>query len=239
MWDEYLIAIYYCCLLLWVNVVVRIECNDKMTLRTTAMTSHHTQSHPFHPFPSSSLSSHTLSLSLSLPPSLSHPPVPLPSTITHVRSPGCVQLVSDTEEQADIDFEAIHALDKVGLLDFSIICPTPPVTGAVVVVRAYVHVYMYTYVSIIFRQAEKKVNVSHVGRGKRILWSRIILIFLSSPFPIIIPPSYKPSPALPPCHSLPPSLSPSYTPSLSTSLPPSHSLSPSPTLTDRPLLIRR
>ena len=55
-------------------------------------------------------------------------------TIDCFTRPGCVQLVSDTEEQADKDFEAVHALDKVGLLDFSIICPTPPVTGAVVVV---------------------------------------------------------------------------------------------------------
>ena len=55
-------------------------------------------------------------------------------TIDCFTRPGCVQLVSDTEAQADLDFEAVHALDKVGLLDFSIICPTAPVTGAVVVV---------------------------------------------------------------------------------------------------------
>jgi hypothetical protein len=48
-----------------------------------------------------------------------------------------VQLVHESEEQAERDFEAIHELDKCGLLDFSVICPTPPVTGAVVVVSEH------------------------------------------------------------------------------------------------------
>ena len=38
----------------------------------------------------------------------------IPKTIDCFTRPGCVQLVSDTEEDADRDFEAIHSLDKVG-----------------------------------------------------------------------------------------------------------------------------
>ena len=45
--------------------------------------------------------------------------------------------MADTEEAADRDFESVHSLDKVGLLDFSIICPQPPLTGAVVVVDPF------------------------------------------------------------------------------------------------------
>eukprot|EP00596_Hydrurales_sp_CCMP1899_P000255 CAMPEP_0119051766 /NCGR_PEP_ID=MMETSP1177-20130426/73276_1 /TAXON_ID=2985 /ORGANISM="Ochromonas sp, Strain CCMP1899" /LENGTH=963 /DNA_ID=CAMNT_0007031083 /DNA_START=116 /DNA_END=3007 /DNA_ORIENTATION=- len=58
-------------------------------------------------------------------------------TIDCFTRPGCVQLVSDTEEQADLDFEAVHSMDKCGLIDFSVICPTPPVTGAVVIVDPF------------------------------------------------------------------------------------------------------
>jgi biotin carboxylase len=60
-----------------------------------------------------------------------------PKTIDCFTRPGCVQLVHESEEQADADFEAIHALDACGLMDFSVICPTPPVTGAVVIVDPF------------------------------------------------------------------------------------------------------
>jgi len=61
----------------------------------------------------------------------------IPKTIDCFTRPGCVQLVNETEEGADRDFEAVHSLDRVGLLDFSIICPKPPLTGAVVVVDPF------------------------------------------------------------------------------------------------------
>jgi biotin carboxylase len=48
-----------------------------------------------------------------------------------------VQLVADTEEEAERDLEAIHALEELGLFDYSVICPTPPVTGAVVIVDPF------------------------------------------------------------------------------------------------------
>jgi hypothetical protein len=61
----------------------------------------------------------------------------IPKTIDCFTRPGCVQLVHESEEQADKDFEAIHSLDKIGLIDFSVVCPIPPVTGAVVIVDPF------------------------------------------------------------------------------------------------------
>ena len=60
-----------------------------------------------------------------------------PLTIDCFTRPGCVQLVNEEETQADADFEAIHELEQMGLIDYSIICPEPPVIGAVVIVDAF------------------------------------------------------------------------------------------------------
>jgi biotin carboxylase len=51
--------------------------------------------------------------------------------------PGCVQLIHESEEQVDKDFEAVHKLEEMGLFDYSVICPEPPPTGAVVVVDPF------------------------------------------------------------------------------------------------------
>jgi biotin carboxylase len=48
-----------------------------------------------------------------------------------------VQLVGDTEEQVERDFEAIHDNEELGMIDYSVICPTPPAIGAVVVVDPF------------------------------------------------------------------------------------------------------
>lgn len=58
-------------------------------------------------------------------------------TIDCFTRPGCVQLVADTEEEVERDFEAIHALEELGMIDYSVICPTPPSIGAVVVVDPF------------------------------------------------------------------------------------------------------
>jgi hypothetical protein len=35
------------------------------------------------------------------------------------------------------DFEALHDNEELGLIDYSVICPTPPAVGAVVVVDPF------------------------------------------------------------------------------------------------------
>ena len=59
------------------------------------------------------------------------------ATIDCFTRPGCVQLVNDSEEQAESDLEAIHDLELLGLIDYSVICPKPPAVGAVVVVDPF------------------------------------------------------------------------------------------------------
>ena len=58
-------------------------------------------------------------------------------TIDCFTRPGCVQLVHESEVQADEDFEEIHSLGDIGLFDFSIICPKAPLVGAVVIVDPF------------------------------------------------------------------------------------------------------
>lgn len=60
-----------------------------------------------------------------------------PMTIDCFTRPGCVQLVHDREEQAEADMVALHELYKMGLLDYTIICPKAPTIGAVVIVDAF------------------------------------------------------------------------------------------------------
>eukprot|EP00600_Ochromonadales_sp_CCMP1393_P003118 CAMPEP_0174978690 /NCGR_PEP_ID=MMETSP0004_2-20121128/14353_1 /TAXON_ID=420556 /ORGANISM="Ochromonas sp., Strain CCMP1393" /LENGTH=988 /DNA_ID=CAMNT_0016230109 /DNA_START=105 /DNA_END=3071 /DNA_ORIENTATION=+ len=58
-------------------------------------------------------------------------------TIDCFTRPGCVQLVGPTEEAVERDFEAIHDHELLGMIDYSVICPTPPSVGAVVVVDPF------------------------------------------------------------------------------------------------------
>ncbi len=39
--------------------------------------------------------------------------------------------------QVERDFEAIHDNEELGMIDYSVICPTPPAIGAVVVVDPF------------------------------------------------------------------------------------------------------
>ncbi len=55
-------------------------------------------------------------------------------TIDCFTRPGCVQLVADTEEEAERDLEAVHDLELYGLIDYAVICPKPPSVGAIVIV---------------------------------------------------------------------------------------------------------
>jgi len=48
-----------------------------------------------------------------------------------------VQLVGETEEEVERDFEAIHDNEELGMIDYSVICPAPPAIGAVVVVDPF------------------------------------------------------------------------------------------------------
>eukprot|EP00604_Paraphysomonas_vestita_P003162 CAMPEP_0174821084 /NCGR_PEP_ID=MMETSP1107-20130205/5372_1 /TAXON_ID=36770 /ORGANISM="Paraphysomonas vestita, Strain GFlagA" /LENGTH=904 /DNA_ID=CAMNT_0016037753 /DNA_START=302 /DNA_END=3016 /DNA_ORIENTATION=+ len=61
----------------------------------------------------------------------------IPKTIDCFTRPGCCQLVHESEEQADADLEAIHAWEELQLIDYSVICPAPPVIGAVVIVDPF------------------------------------------------------------------------------------------------------
>jgi biotin carboxylase len=58
-------------------------------------------------------------------------------TIDCYTRPGCAQLVADTEEEAEHDLEWIHEFEVLGCIDYSIICPNPPVVGAIVVVDPF------------------------------------------------------------------------------------------------------
>ena len=58
-------------------------------------------------------------------------------TIDCFTRPGCVQLVAPTEKEADEDLERIHDLEDLYLLDYSVMCPHPPVIGAVVIVDPF------------------------------------------------------------------------------------------------------
>jgi hypothetical protein len=60
-----------------------------------------------------------------------------PLTIDCFTRPGCVQLVHESEAQADADFERLHDLEDMALIDYSVICPKPPPAGAVVVVDPF------------------------------------------------------------------------------------------------------
>ena len=60
-----------------------------------------------------------------------------PVTIDCFTRPGCVQLVHESKTQADADFESVHALEPMGLIDYMVICPSPPVLGAIVVVDPF------------------------------------------------------------------------------------------------------
>ena len=58
-------------------------------------------------------------------------------TIDCFTRPGCAQLIHEDESQVSYDFEMIHSLEECGLLDYAVICPSPPTTGAVVVVDPF------------------------------------------------------------------------------------------------------
>jgi hypothetical protein len=59
------------------------------------------------------------------------------TTIDCFSRPGVVQLMNESEEQLEKDTVIVHSLGKFGLLDFSIICPEPPLIGAVVVIDPF------------------------------------------------------------------------------------------------------
>lgn len=61
----------------------------------------------------------------------------LPKTIDGFTRPGSIQLVNDTDELVNIDLEFVHDFEKLGLFDYSIICPEPPVVGTVVIVDPF------------------------------------------------------------------------------------------------------
>jgi hypothetical protein len=48
-----------------------------------------------------------------------------------------VQLVADTEEEADADLEYVHSLEDMKLLDYTIQCKEAPTLGSVVVVDPF------------------------------------------------------------------------------------------------------
>lgn len=48
-----------------------------------------------------------------------------------------MQLIHESEEQADADFERLHDLEDMMMIDYSVICPKPPPAGAVVVVDPF------------------------------------------------------------------------------------------------------
>lgn len=77
-----------------------------------------------------------------------------PVTVDCFTRPGCVQLVNDSEDACQRDLEVtlfsgalivnnpinsqrIHDLELMGLIDYSVICPKPPLVGAVVVVDPF------------------------------------------------------------------------------------------------------
>jgi biotin carboxylase len=60
-----------------------------------------------------------------------------PVTIDCFTRPGCAQLVHESEEQVEKDFQRIHSLEEMGLIDYAVICPTPPIIGAIVIVDPF------------------------------------------------------------------------------------------------------
>ena len=46
-------------------------------------------------------------------------------------------MVHESKKQVDADFEELHRMEQMGLIDYSIICPEPPIIGAVVIVDAF------------------------------------------------------------------------------------------------------
>jgi biotin carboxylase len=61
----------------------------------------------------------------------------VPVTIDCFTRPGSVQLVNDSEEDIQADLEAIHHMEEQELFDYSVICPSAPIIGAVVVVDPF------------------------------------------------------------------------------------------------------
>ena len=58
-------------------------------------------------------------------------------TIDCFTRPGCAELVADTEEEVDADFERLHSMEECGLIDYAVICPQRPSIGSVVVVDPF------------------------------------------------------------------------------------------------------
>jgi biotin carboxylase len=59
------------------------------------------------------------------------------ATVDMFTRPGVVQLVHPSAQQVKDDAEIICSMGAVGLLDFTIVCPVPPVVGAVVVIDPF------------------------------------------------------------------------------------------------------
>lgn len=60
-----------------------------------------------------------------------------PLTIDCFTRPGCAQIVHASLDQLNEDFESVHALEEMGLIDYALICPVAPVIGAVVIVDPF------------------------------------------------------------------------------------------------------
>ncbi len=61
----------------------------------------------------------------------------IPKTVDCFTRPGCVQLVNEDQAQCERDFEFVHQIEEMGLIDFSVICPNAPAVGAIVVVDPF------------------------------------------------------------------------------------------------------
>lgn len=61
----------------------------------------------------------------------------IPLTIDCFTRPGCVQLVHESEEQADADLDALHGMEDLHLIDYSVMCSVPPTVGAIVIVDPF------------------------------------------------------------------------------------------------------
>lgn len=83
------------------------------------------------------------------------------------------------------DFEAIHDHEELGMIDYSVICPTPPAIGAVVVVDPFSSgewvllcvVYLYLFVGgfSVVSVVRKKGNV---GWAAYVYCIRIFLLVI-------------------------------------------------------------
>ena len=60
-----------------------------------------------------------------------------PLTIDCFTRPGCVQLVAETEEEADEALEYVHSLEEMHMLDYTIQCKEPPTMGTVCIVDPF------------------------------------------------------------------------------------------------------